>query len=130
MCRTTSSLLCGTLLYHGTGWSFAPEEIYGPAWFSRSVEVAWHFAMRSGGPEPRVMAYLLTREVELPLINGPRDFDAFCDEHDIHPYSAEDMAAGVRRAGLPGWLVPDNYPDGDDILLVDLSTITFDHEET
>jgi hypothetical protein len=40
------------------------------------------------------------------------------------------MADGVRRAGLAGWLIPDNYPDGDDILLVDLSTLTFDHEET
>lgn len=34
------------------------------------------------------------------------------------------------RAGLPGWIIPDNYPEGDDILLVDVSILTLSHEET
>jgi len=128
MRQGTTVLPAGTLLHHGTQGDFDCRDIEGPAWFSRSIAVARHFAQRSGDETPRILCYVTTAEIELPLIRGVRGFDAFCEEHDIRPYSADDMADGVRRAGLAGWLIPDNYPDGDDILLVDLSDLSFHNE--
>jgi len=130
MRQSTVAVPAGTLLYHGTGWSFDPDEIMAPCWFSRSIDVARHFCRRSDGGTSRILAYRTDTEIVLPLIRGQKRFDAFCERHDIRPYSAEDMADGISRAGLAGWVIPDNYPDGDDILLVDVSTLTFDHEET
>ncbi len=128
MRRTCVRLPVGTLLYHGTGWPFEPQDIEKASWFSRSASVARRFAERSDGPAPRILAYRTDRELRLPRIGGTADFDTFCDEHAIRPYSAEDMSDGVRRAGLPGWVIPDNYPDGDDILVVDTTTLSFQHE--
>lgn len=130
MRQRTMVLPAGTLLFHGTAWSFDPDEICSPCWFSRSIDVARHFAARTDGEKARVLRYRTTAAIDLPLIRGRSEFDRFCERHDIRPYSAEDMADGVSRAGLAGWLIPDNYPDGDDILLVDVSTLTFEHEET
>lgn len=128
MRRTYVRLPVGTMLHHGTGWPFDPDDIEDAAWFSRSASVAKHFAERSGGPEPKVLVYRMDREMTLPLIGGASDFSSFCEEHGIRPYSAEDMADGVRRAGLPGWIIPDNYPDGDDVLIVGTSSLSFQHE--
>jgi hypothetical protein len=130
MRQSTVAVPAGTLLYHGTGWAFDPDEIMAPTWFSRSIHVARHFSRRSEGGKSRILGYRTGAEIVLPLIRGAGQFDAFCERHGIRPYSAEDMADGVRRAGLAGWVIPDNYPDGDDILLVDLSTLAFQHEET
>lgn len=128
MRQRTVVLPAGTLLHHGTGSDFDPDEIMAPCWFSRSIEVARHFCRRSDGGTSRILVFSTDVDVELPLISGSAAFDAFCERHHIRPYSAEDMADGVSRAGLAGWLIPDNYPDGDDILLVDVYSLTFQYE--
>ena len=123
--RATMTLGAGTILHHGTSAEFEDDEIEGPCWFSRSRDVAERFA----GQDGRVISFSLDQPIDLPMISGREDFAEFCEEHWIRPYSAEDMAEGVMRAGLPGWITPDNYPGGDDILLVDVSQLCLQHQD-
>jgi hypothetical protein len=124
----TTTLKAGTLLYHGTDcddFDEVNDRLTGPAWLSTAAAVALHFAKRSGGwgGTKRVMTYRLTEDVELPEILSERARRDFAEEHNIDLTGVEEMRDSVERAGIPGWVVPNNYPDGDDILLVDTGVL-------
>lgn len=122
----------GTVLFHGTSvldYEEAYEALNGPAWVSSSLSVAQHFAKRSkaGGEEGacRVVEFVLQEDVELPEIYGQREMQEFAEEHNLSLLGSEDIVDSVLAAGLPGWILPFNYPDGDDILLCDTSVLAF-----
>lgn len=115
----TRKLDCGTRLYHGTS---APEDFSiprGPAWFSDATAVAnrfqrWHEWSPS---RPRTLVFSVSESPELLLLQSRDDFDAFEDEHEELPNDPAEMAEAVCRAGYDGWIIPDNYPEGADIML-------------
>jgi len=118
--RNTQTLPVGHKLYHGTNAVFEPEddELIAPAWFSSSPSVAKHFAR--GG---RVLPYEVVAPIKLPVITTKREREDFREMFGIEGDSAEDLADDMLRSGLPGWIIPNNYPDGDDILLVKLGNV-------
>lgn len=127
---TTLTLGAGTVLYHGTNSDDFQEDcdnLHGPAWLSSSKEVARHFATRSGGwgGQPRIIAYRLAEDVTLPCITSGRQMDAFADDHDLDLTGVDAMRESVERAGLPGWIIPHNYRDGDDILLTHTDVLEY-----
>lgn len=123
----------GTVLYHGTDcdeFDETADYLSGPAWVTSSLTVARRFASRSGGwgGQKRIVQYVLSEVVELPEIFTPREMAAFVEEHSLDMCGVESMRDSVERAGLPGWILPYNYPDGDDILLV--ATHILDYQAT
>lgn len=120
----TYTLQPGTVLMHGTSSCFEPHEddLVGPAWFSRSESVARNFVGDHGG-QKRILVYEVTEPITLPCFRTSQETDAWCEKHGIERTSAEDIANGVKAAGVAGWIIPDNYPDGDDILLRDLRSL-------
>lgn len=117
---TWHTLSARTTLYHGTNAEFDPDddELMAPAWFSTSVSVAKHFAR--GG---RIYRYQVINPISLPVIKTRADRARFFERFDLDDGGAEDIADSMKPSGLPGWIIPDNYPDGDDIMLVKLGNI-------
>lgn len=126
----TLKLPAGTVLYHGTDCDDFDEEndsLNGPAWVTSSRSVAERFASRSGGwgGRKRIIEYVLAVDVDLPEIVSMRDMAAFTQEHGISLGGVEEMRDSIADSGLPGWIIPGNYPDGDDILLVETDVLDF-----
>lgn len=108
----------GTMLFHGTDDDdFHPSEISGPAWFSTDNDVAGNFA------HSRLLAYRLKADLKLPLITNAEEMDAFAEKFNIDRSSSEDVRDSAKKAGIPGWIIPDNYEPGDDILICDMSVL-------
>lgn len=126
----TAILKAGTTLYHGTcGEDFeeSSDGLEGPAWVTDSEEVARYFAVRYEGSRPRIVVYELTEDVELPEILTQRDMAHLVDEYDISTCGAEDICDSVRHSPLKGWYIPNNYPEGADILLRDTQLLAYRH---
>lgn len=124
----TTTLNAGTLLFHGTSAEDFDEEtdvLDGPAWVSTSESVAKYFARRNKSGFARVVTYRLGVDVSLPEIQSSREMQHFSQEYDLSLDSVEDMRDSILSAGLPGWVIPNNYPDGDDIVLTDTSPLLF-----
>lgn len=124
------TLKAGTMLFHGTDSDDFDEEcdsLRGPAWVSSSFEVAARFASRSGGwgGVKRVVAYGLMEDVMLHQIGSARQMQEFAEEHGLDLCGVEEMRDSVEASGIPGWVIPNNYPDGDDILIVDTSVLDY-----
>lgn len=122
--NSKTTLKAGTVLYHGTDSDAFQERVDaldGPSWLSSARSVASHFALnRSGsGGLKRVISYRLARDVELCKIMSARGLQALAQEHGFSAGSSESIRDGIAASGLPGWVIPDNYPDGDDILICD-----------
>ncbi len=120
----------GTVLYHGTDcddFVEADDSLNGPAWLSSSKDVARHFATRSNGwgGHRRIVAYRLPGDIALYEILSDHDLQALSDEHQLGFSGVEDMRDSVEASGIPGWCIPYNYPDGDDILIVDTSGLEY-----
>lgn len=114
----------GETLYHGTGSTetFELPTWTGFAWFSTSRSVADRFAKASAagtGAEPRLLEYRVVEDVELLEFLDARDIERFLDELGLEADSAHDLAEIACDQGYAGWVIPQNYPDGDDVLLCD-----------
>jgi hypothetical protein len=123
-------LKAGTTIYHGTDNSDFDEENSNPrpySWFSTSPTVAERFAKRSGGwgGKQRVIAYELVADVALHEITSAGQRDEFAEEHRIDFSGVEEMRESAEVAGISGWIIPSNYPDGDDILIGDTSLLDY-----
>jgi len=131
--RKTEVIPRGTVLYHGTAEDFPAGDLGFPAWFSTSRSVAEHFQSWHGGKYPRVLAYRALRPIRLPRIDSREEMEAFGEmfgmESVVEGYGAEEMAEDMLKSSLPGWILPHNYPDGDDILLAASDGIEFTGEE-
>lgn len=122
------TLRAGTVLYHGTASADFDEQedgLDGPAWLSDSPVVAERFARRNQfeGSRPRVLTFVLEQDVELHLIESTADLQALSEEHDISFDGVEEMRDGVYSSGIPGWVIPHNYPEGADIMLADTGVL-------
>jgi hypothetical protein len=124
------TLPAGTVLFHGTDnddFDESNDRLEGPAWVSTSKSVAAHFASRSGGwgGVKRVISYTLADALSLPEITSRADMLELSEEHDICLGGAEEIRESFQASELPGWIIPNNYPDGDDILIVDTSLLDY-----
>lgn len=123
----TMTLPAGQVLYHGTSvldFDETCESLQGPSWVTTSLAVASRFARRNGSC-PRVISYTLVEALELPVILSRQDMQDLADEHNIELSGVDAMRESVADAGLPGWVIPYNYPDGDDILIVDTDILAY-----
>lgn len=115
----------GTTVYHGTSILDEFYELAAPAWVTTSESVAVWFAKRwSRGSDtvPRVMKFKTTRSVKLIRIDDKQDWEDFVtslafDESEGDPWNVASTAEGEYGNQFDGWIIPQNYPDGDDILL-------------
>jgi len=82
-------------------------------------------ARRSLGGSKRVVTYKVATDIQLPVISSARAMQAFAEEHGIRLTGVEDMRDTADQSGIPGWIIPNNYPEGDDILLVDTSALDY-----
>ncbi len=118
----TYRLPAGTLLYHGTDADFDErrETLHGPLWVSDSESVAEQFSSRNGQDGPsRVITFETADDLHLWHITGRDTFDEF-EEHtgfDMCGSSGEMAEAVCDHLGLDGWIIPNNYMDGADIML-------------
>ena len=124
----TTTLKEGTTLYHGTSvpeFAEAEDHITGPAWFTTSWTVATHFATRHSGGSPRILVFRLTEELELPEILSSHDMEQVAEAYDVCFGCTEEIVESVACSSLAGWIIPYNYPDGDDILLANTSVVEY-----
>lgn len=128
-----TTIKAGTVLLHGTNsvdFDERYESLRGPSWLTNSRTVAEYFARRSveEGATPRILSFRVTEDLELHEIRSPRAMQDFAEEHGISLTGVEDMRDTVETSGIPGWVIPNNYPDGDDILIADAGSL--EHFET
>lgn len=118
----------GTILFHGTSdedFFELEDSLNDGSWLSDSEQVAEYFAKRSSGNSPRVIQYELTEDVEVFLIESKQDLGDLSESHGIRFDSAEDMRDSALDAGIPGWIIPKNYPTGADILITNTGCLEF-----
>lgn len=124
-------LRAGTVLYHGTAepdFDESDDGLDGPAWLSDSPLVAERFARRNASgsaSRPRVLSYTLEVDVELHLIRSTVDIEMLAEEHGISFDGVEEMRDSVSDSGIPGWVIPNNYPEGADILIADTGVLRY-----
>lgn len=115
------SLPVGTDLFHGTGSKEKFKMPHGPAFFSDTFSVGRYFATWHEGPKPRVLRFEVTSEIpRLVIIESKEDFDRLAESVGMEVgESTEERVDLVCSAGFDGWIIPNNYSDGADILLCD-----------
>lgn len=125
----TTLLPAGLILYHGTdNDDFDPSEdnLEGPAWLTSSFEVAKKFASRTRcGGRSRVFQYVLGDGLEVPDIRSSADMAKLAAKYNLDLSGTEEIRDSVADSGLSGWVIPQNYPDGDDILIVNTHVLDF-----
>lgn len=117
----TKELPRGLRLYHGTSVNEDFSVPTGPAWFSDAKVVADRFKKWHNGPRLRVLSFWVTDSPKLFLVRARADFDEFEEQHDeeLNGCGSEEMAEAVCRVGYDGWIIPNNYPEGADVMLCD-----------
>ena len=133
MIRKTT-LKAGTVVFHGTDnddFDEVEDGLDGPAWVTSSRSVAeWFVNNRAGwGGQKRIISYLLAEDIELYEINGPGDMQDLAEQFGLELNGTDEIRDSVERAGLPGWIIPKNYPDGDDILIADTGVLDYQASE-
>jgi hypothetical protein len=113
-----------TILYHGTSEDFEPSDIRNGSWFTTSLSVAEHFARRFPSDDGcKIHVFILNESVELPDFYSRTDMEEYLEEQGIFGVCNEEIVEAIVSQNLPGWIIPYNYPDGDDILLQDTSKV-------
>jgi hypothetical protein len=113
------SLPAGTEVFHGTSQKgfLIPR---GPAFFSDTYSVAKYFTTWHQGKKKRILRFEVTDEIpKLALIESKADFDHLADEFGVEAQDTESRIDLVRMAGFDGWIIPNNYPDGADIMILE-----------
>lgn len=120
--ETIRSLPAGTELFHGTSEKgfLIPR---GPAFFGDTYSVARNFTSWHRGEHPRVLRFEVTEEIpRLALIESQADFDRLAEEAGLElDHGTESRIDLVCSHGFDGWIIPNNYPDGADIMLCEPS---------
>jgi hypothetical protein len=113
------TLRAGTTVYHGTGSDVDFTELEGPAWVSTSRSVAQWFRGWHGGERARVLEFKLVADVNLRSVYSSEEFQEMIEGLGLEPEDEIREIADALCTQTPyeGWIIPNNYPDGDDILL-------------
>lgn len=113
----------GTELYHGTNSETIFEFPEPPAWFTTSWEVAKYFSeYHSQEGKPRIHLFRAQRRIQKILLieqteEWKRLMEEMKEETGDPSEDPRDLARRLCQQGLNGWIIPDNYPNGDDIML-------------
>ena len=123
------TIVRGTELFHGTS---SPERFEkdgtfeGPGWVSDDIRVAREF-VRGEGPAARVITFRAARDIELIEWRTGYEIEAFLapthGEDAFYDMDMAEIAEAVCDAGYEGWIIPNNYPEGADILLCDPASV-------
>ena len=91
------------------------------------MSVAKYFATRHGDStgRQRIVTYRLLQDLSLYELLSKQDAQEMDDEFNISFDGVWEMRDSVAQSGIPGWIAPYNYPDGDDILIVNTSLLEF-----
>lgn len=113
------SLPAGTEVFHGTS-AKGFKIPNGPAFFSDTYSVAKYFVTWHKGKNPRIIRLGVTDDIpKLALIESKKDFDDLAEEFGVEAEDTESRVDLVRMAGFDGWIIPNNYPDGADIMILE-----------
>lgn len=130
----------GTTLWHGTGAEVGFTVPHGPAWFSDSRAVAYHFAWLHApmiGPTfpARVMKFVVVDDIELPVITHRESRGTGRPDYENEVWTSDPWRQFIRSFKIGGedddvdqfadrvcrryngWRVVNNYDTGDDIML-------------
>lgn len=128
------SLPEGTILFHGTNAEESFEFPRGPAFFTDSYSIARDFASWHGDRgRQRVLRYEVRTDIpKLALVESEADMNRLADEVGMEPTKdTRGRIEIVSRHGFDGWIAPNNYPNGADIMLFEpLRWLTFLDEES
>ena len=84
--------------------------------------MAEHFEAWHGEENNHTLEYEVIKPIRLPRLDSREDLDALGEKFQLESLmnggGAEEMAYDMQSSVLPGWIIPNNYPDGDDIMLV------------
>lgn len=115
-------------LYHGTNESFHPADLRTPAWFSDIPEATDFFqTWRGGAGKPHRKVYVVTAPLRLLKIVDNEDMDRLQEVAGIEDIG--DLSEWVLRQGYSGWIIPDNYNPGADIMLGTTEGLTYEDED-
>jgi hypothetical protein len=104
-----------------------------PCWVSTSYTVAERFVdfhRHETKGRRRVIQYEITRPLTLLKITGRHslnDLEEYYGVETRDPYQmAEDVCRLRDKNGnrFDGWIIPNNYPDGDDIMLAESNVLS------
>jgi hypothetical protein len=119
----------GTPVFHGTAVDALFTDLEGPAWVAKAHAVAEHFAQirggsgsKHGGKFNRILQYEVTTPAKLILIRDRKDWFKLLDACGIDqsswsPHRVASVAMDYLSRDYDGWLIPENYINGDDLLL-------------
>jgi hypothetical protein len=118
--ETIRSLPEGTILFHGTSGEESFQIPRGPAFFTDDYGVARSFTTWHGDREnPRVLRFEVATEIpRLALIKSKETLDRLADEASMERTTdTRGRIEIVRFHQFDGWIMPDNYGNGADIML-------------
>lgn len=113
----------GTELYHGTNSETVYEFPEPPAWFTTSWEVAKYFStFHCQEGKPRIHLFRARQRIpKLLRIDTAKQFDDLMavmkEKTGDLSEDPRDLARSLCNKGFNGWIIPDNYSNGDDIML-------------
>jgi hypothetical protein len=120
----------GDILYHGTAAVEAFEKKgrgvpMGPAWFSEGYGVAKYFMTWGAGPRPRILTYRVVVRPNLfkfrnmeslaKLVGLPKE--DYVSVENLENYDPGFWVERLCATKYDGWIIPDNYIDGSDIMI-------------
>lgn len=93
---------------------------------SQGSQNAWD----RGEKIPRILVFKTTEDIALPEIKGKKELTRFGERVHVDVRGSEAMRETIRRSTAPGWVIPNNYQNGgDDILLCSRDKIQYIEEE-
>lgn len=121
----TQTLRPGTRLYHGTSGDFHPADLRTPAWFSDIPEATDFFqTWNRGDGKPHRKVYIVTSPLRLLKIVDNDEMSELQERAGTDDIN--DLADWVLRQGYAGWIIPDNYNPGADIMLGSVEGLTYE----
>lgn len=118
-----ATLPAGEHLCHGTSSRERFRIPDPPAWFSDSPNACTYFERRWEGPCPRTLWYRTTTDLRLVELTSRWAFDRIGERLGVGMDDPEDAAVALCAAGASGWIVPNNYQPGDDIMLCNPASV-------
>lgn len=116
----TITIRRGTNLYHGSNAEWNGSNPNPPFWVSDSRDVAeWFATWKDDDGEPTLYTYQADHDLTLVAMHDRSDMEEVAER--LHLDGADDPTEFAeeicRHLGLDGWIIPNNYQTGADIML-------------